>query len=237
MFSLVCVHKMSKWLVIFLILFSSFASSFLPVKANENLFLRNLPQRASAVEGSATQSAIRNYRVSQMQEIGIGVGKAATESKQSEGESNPEWGKAKQVDTYTWTIQVGQDSRNATAKEILAALNLYRQKHGRGTLHWDDKLASYAQERAVSFSKKNTLDAHAGFSDYVSNQDGFHKLGFAKLGENSSFGYTLEGVHLIEWVYAGDKPHNDNQLSSTWTHVGIGVDGTATNLIFAADSL
>jgi hypothetical protein len=39
-------------------------------------------------------------------------------------------------------------------------------------------------------------------------------------------------VHLIEWVYAGDKPHNDNQLSSKWSAVGIGISGSATDLVF-----
>jgi uncharacterized protein YkwD len=64
------------------------------------------------------------------------------------------------------------------------------------------------------------------------NNDGFGKLGFSSLGENSSYGYLLEGVHLIEWVYAGDAPHDNNQLNSEWSHVGIGVNGTATDLIF-----
>jgi len=53
------------------------------------------------------------------------------------------------------------------------------------------------------------------------------------LGENISYGYRLEGVHLIEWMYAGDKPHDDNQLDSKWDHVGIGVKETATCIIFA----
>lgn len=144
---------------------------------------------------------------------------------------NQEWGKAKQIDQYTWTIQVKNDSRNATPREIFEALNAYRQKKGRGALAWDDKLAGFAQDRANFFTSQGKLDGHAGFREYM-NQDGFSKLGFNSLGENASFGYTLEGVHLIEWVYAGDKPHDDNQLSSEWSHVGVGVSGTATDLIF-----
>lgn len=146
-----------------------------------------------------------------------------------------EWGISKQIDEHTWTIGVGNDARSAGAQEIFAALNAYRQKKGAGTLAWDSKLASYAQERTVLFQQQGKLDTHAGFQDYINNQDGFNKLGFYGLGENSSFGYQLEGVHLIEWVYAGDKPHDDNQLNAQWSHVGIGVAGTATNLIFGGN--
>jgi uncharacterized protein YkwD len=141
------------------------------------------------------------------------------------------WGKATQIDEHTWTMKIQSDIRMATAEEILAALNTYRQGKGRGSLSWDDKLASYAQERAAFFVSNGKLDGHAGFQDYMNN-DGFGKLGFSSLGENSSYGYLLEGVHLIEWVYAGDAPHDNNQLNSEWSHVGIGVNGTATDLIF-----
>lgn len=140
-------------------------------------------------------------------------------------------GRSKQVDEHTWTITVEKDERNATAGEIHQALNAYRQKNGRSGLQNDDRLSSFAQSRAEYFTKEGRLDSHKGFQDFITN-DGFNKVGFFALGENSSYGYVLEGTHLIEWVYAGDKPHDDNQLSNDWTHVGIGVSGTATNLIF-----
>ncbi len=142
------------------------------------------------------------------------------------------WGVATQVDQHTWTMSVGQDSSMATPQDILQALNNYRQKHGAGTLAWDQALADYAQTRASFFNNQGKLDEHAGFTAFLNNQDGFAKLGYNGLGENSSIGYVLAGVHLIEWVYAGDKPHNDNQLSPQWSAVGIGVSGTATDLIF-----
>lgn len=143
-----------------------------------------------------------------------------------------EWGVAKQIDEHTWTIKVGEDARMATPQEILTALNEYRQRHGSNTLQWDDKLAEYAQGRADHFNSIKSTDKHAGFNDYVQNQNGFEKLGFNGLGENSSYGYKVEAVHLIEWIYAADEPHNKNQLNSGWSHVGIGVSGTSTNLIF-----
>jgi uncharacterized protein YkwD len=145
------------------------------------------------------------------------------------------WGKSRQVDEHTWTIDVGEDDHYATAQEIAAALNVYRNQKGRRSLSWDQKLAAYAQSRASSFDTARKLDGHAGFDDYIHQQDGFTKLGFNGLGENSSIGYKLIGAHLIEWVYAGDVPHDDNQLSNQWTHVGVGASGDATDLVFGGD--
>ncbi len=145
-----------------------------------------------------------------------------------------EWGKAKQISEHSWTMKIGYDSRMATPNEIFTALNDYRIKHGRNSLSWDDRLANYAAQRAQYFTSIGDLDDHAGFNEFLKNEDNVRSLGYYWLGENSSYGYRLEGVHLIEWVYAGDQPHNDNQLNPDWTHVGVGVDGYQTDLIFAA---
>jgi len=145
---------------------------------------------------------------------------------------NEPWGVAKQIDDVTWTMRVGEDEKMATAREIWEALNEYRKVQGSQVLNWDTKLADYAQSRAIYLNSKRTTDKHEGFNNFVNNEDGFNKLGFTMLGENISYGYKLNGVHIIEWMYAGDKPHNDNQLDNTWNYVGIGVDGLATCLIF-----
>lgn len=147
------------------------------------------------------------------------------------------WGVAKQIGEHTWTMKIQMDSRMATPQEIFAALNQYRERQQVPSLVWDDRLAAYAQRRAEEFQKMGGLDSHAGFSEYVKNIDNVKALGYWSLGENSSYGYQLEGVHLIEWIYAGDKPHDDNQRYSHWSHVGIGVSGTATNLIFGGDDI
>lgn len=148
-----------------------------------------------------------------------------------------EWGKAKQISEYGWTMNVGFDTKMATAQEILIALNSYRQRHGRNGLNWSDRLVDYANIRAKYFTSIGNLDEHVGFSEYLKNEDNLKKLGFWSVGENSSFGYQLEATHLIEWIYAGDKPHDDNQLSADWTHVGIGVDGSQTDLIFGGQPM
>ena len=142
------------------------------------------------------------------------------------------WGVSKQIDEHTWTIKIGEDATMATAKEIFEALNEYRKVHGSQVLSWDEKLGNYAQERAKYLNEIKSVDQHQGFNDFVKNQDGFNKLGFTSLGENISYGYKLNGVHTIEWMYAGDEPHDENQLDNRWNYGGIGVDGLATCLIF-----
>jgi len=144
------------------------------------------------------------------------------------------WGIAQQIDEHTWTMKINQDPVMATPKEIFNALNEYRRVKGVSQLTWDDKLAGYAQTRAQFFSQQGKLDSHAGFQDFLENQNGFEVLGFNWLGENASYGYRLTGTHLIEWIYAGDEPHDQNQRNTRWAFVGVGVDGTSTCLIFGA---
>ncbi|MFZ2152985.1 MAG: CAP domain-containing protein [Microgenomates group bacterium] len=142
------------------------------------------------------------------------------------------WGVANQIDEHTWTMRVAQDERMGTPAEILAALNDYRVRRGSQRLTWNDNLANYAQQRANYLNSIRTTDGHKGFADFLEKEDGYDKLGFTWLGENISYGYHMLGVHLIEWIYAGDKPHDDNQVNNRWNYVGIGVKGTATALIF-----
>jgi len=148
-----------------------------------------------------------------------------------------EWGKATQLSEHTWTMKVGFDDKMATPLEIFEALNKYRQQHAREALTWDDRLAAFAQSRAEAFTDLNKTDEHAGFVNYTNNMDNVKTLGFWSLGENSTYGYKLTGVHLIEWVYAADEGHNLNQLNSQWTHVGIGVDNNQTDVIFGGSKI
>lgn len=147
--------------------------------------------------------------------------------------TNPNaWGVASQLNEHTWTMQIGSDKKMTTPQELYEALNNYRRVHGRSTLGWNDNLAKFAQSRAEDQAKSGKTDEHAGFMSYVDNPDNLRSLGFWSVGENSSYGFILSGVHFIEWIYAGDKPHDDNQLDSSWTNVGVGVSGTVTDIIF-----
>ena len=148
-----------------------------------------------------------------------------------------EWGVAKQLNDVTWTILVGQDEAMATPQEILEALNQYRNTNGSGSLNWDNKLAEFAQTRADYFAETKDLDQHAGFIEYTNSEDNMRNLGFRGVGENASYGYKLAGVHLIEWVFAGDEPHDKNQRNPDWTHVGIGVSDTGVDLIFGKSKI
>ncbi len=142
------------------------------------------------------------------------------------------WGISKQIAPDTWTMKIAMDPTMATPQDILAALNSYRQRHGSQPLTWDSKLADFAQTRADYLNSIHATDNHQGFIDFLDNQNGYQKLGFTALGENISTGFRLIGVHLIEWIFAGDKPHNDNQLDNRWNYVGIGVHATAVSIIF-----
>lgn len=147
------------------------------------------------------------------------------------------WGVAKQIDAVTWTMKVGEDERIGTPQEIYQALNEYRNAHGSPRLEWDPTLATYATERATYLNSIKTTDQHKGFKDYVSDENNVRHLGFWSLGENSGYGHKLLGVHLIEWVYAGDPGHNENQLSKSWSHVGIGVTGLGVAFIFGGNKI
>jgi len=151
--------------------------------------------------------------------------------------SKEPWGVAKQIDEVTWTMKIGQDERIGTPQEIYEALNVYRQQHGKGILTWDQNLAAYAQQRANYFNSIKNIDKHVGFKEYTNNIENLRKLGFWSVGENCNYGQRLLGVHLIEWIYAGDKPHDDNQLNSLWTHIGVGVDGLGVDIIFGANKI
>ncbi len=160
-----------------------------------------------------------------------------TGQQSSEAQDHDKYSRSRQIGEYTWTIDVPEDDRAGTADEIFQALNSYRQKNGKTSLQLSEKLSEYASSRAQLFADKEKTDSHEGFLDFINSQDGFTKLGFMKIGENSSYGYKVSGTKLIEDVYAGDRPHDMNQLHSDWTHVGIGVSGMATNLIFAGKPL
>lgn len=148
-----------------------------------------------------------------------------------------EWGVAKQIGDHTYTINVGNDSNMASPSEVLQALNAYRSAKGSGQLSWDDKLAVYAQQRADYFKSISNVDGHSGFNNYLENEDGFGKLGFMRLGENSYYGGALTGTHLIEWVFSQSPGHDANQLDTGWSHVGIGTSSTSVNLVFGGEKM
>lgn len=233
----------SRWISIFLLSIVSILSSFIPfpIKGEEvTLTLSQLPvstaQASTQIVAASKNKSGYLYQIAQL-EIGEGryirqKVKAIPTPTTSTPKTPVEYGKAKQIDEHTWTMTVKNDEKEGSAGEIFTALNNYRTQKGKNALIWNDTLSAYAASRANEFSQRGALDGHAGFMNFMNHEDGFSKLGFNSLGENSSFGYILSGTHLIEWVYAGDSEHDNNQLNSDWTYVGIGVSGTATDLIF-----
>ncbi len=151
--------------------------------------------------------------------------------------SQEEWGIAKEISEGTYTIRVGSDAAMGSPQEVFAALNAYRNTSGRSSLSWDDKLASYAQTRADHMNSIQTTDKHEGFNRFLEQEDGFNKLGFYRVGENSYYGGPLNGTHVIEWVFAKSPGHDANQKDADWTHVGIGVTDSTVNLNFGGSKM
>lgn len=138
------------------------------------------------------------------------------------------------IGSYTYQVRIGSDERMATPSEVKDALNEYRQSHGKSALVWDDGLAEYAHTRAKYFYENQILDEHEGFRTFVNYENGFEKLGFDSLGENSAYlsGGELMARTIIEQLFASDIYHDNNQLDAKWTHVGIGIENLAINVIF-----
>lgn len=120
---------------------------------------------------------------------------------------------------------------NNFSNQLLEALNNYRQKNGKSALSPDSKLQTYSKERSDLYQNIGKIDNHEGFNNLLKN-NGFQKLGFMELAENSSFGYNLSARELIEDIFAKSDYHNKNMLNPIYTHIGIGVSGSAANLVF-----
>lgn len=118
-----------------------------------------------------------------------------------------------------------------SVSEVLQALNDYRGKNGVGGLSLDPVLQEYAQSRVNYLKVLGKLDKHAGHQEFMKN-NGFGKLGFNAVAENQSWNYRGDAQGLVERFYGKSSGHNKNQLNPEYTHVGIGINGVFTNLVF-----
>jgi len=150
---------------------------------------------------------------------------------------NSPWGVAQKIGEHTYQIKVQNDAQMGTPDEILSALNDLRRRNGAQALQKDSRLCDYTVQRAKYQDSLGKTDAHAGFEDFLTNLNGFEKLGYGRVGENSSYGYVMSGVHLIEFVYMQSPEHNANQLNPDWDRGCVGTAGSATNLLFATSPL
>lgn len=141
------------------------------------------------------------------------------------------WGEAWRQEDGSYTMKIQEDSVMSAPQELAEAINRYRETKGMGRLAWSDTLAAYAQSRA-EYIVANGSDRHAGFNNFVENEDGFQKLGFNCLGENMSEGFRLSGTHLVEWMYAQSPGHDANQLNPIYASIGVGIGDRVSVLIF-----
>lgn len=147
--------------------------------------------------------------------------------------TDAEWGKATKNSDGTYTMKIQMDDRMSTVPELFEALNNYRNTKGKSSLAWDERLASYAQERA-NYICANGGDGHAGFYKFL-EEGGYDKLGFNGLGENQGR-MKLIGVHLVEWMYAQSPGHERNQLGP-WSHAGVGITEYCSVVIFGGGKM
>ena len=140
---------------------------------------------------------------------------------------------AQKIDDVTWRVSnIKSDSNMATVHEIFDSLNTYRQAHGVSVLTWNQALADFAQGRADLFNSQKSLDSHAGFMSFMNN-DGFNKIGFNGLGENSAYlAGPMSGDRIIKEIFGADSAHDGNQLNPGWTDCGVGLNGVAINVNF-----
>ncbi len=131
---------------------------------------------------------------------------------------------------------VSDNSTNITPLNVLTALNNYRQQNGKPSLILDHKLHEYAQTRSDYFLSQGKMDNHQAFNQFMDN-NGFSIVKFNSLAENSSAGFTGTSQELIEQLYGKSSGHNNNQLSTKYTHVGIGVSGQFTDIVFGGSPL
>lgn len=145
------------------------------------------------------------------------------------------WGVAEKVTgtRYGWSMKIENDFTMGNADEIFNALNRYRERKGKIRLDMSAALSAFAQQRAQELDTNGGVDEHIGFYSYIRNADNRTKLGFNRFGENTSCGYRMTASHLIEWIFAGDVPHDENQLNERWRYVGVGVKNTCVSLVFA----
>lgn len=129
------------------------------------------------------------------------------------------------------TVKPVESETGLTTQSILKALNDYRNKNSIGILQIDDKLQTYAQSRADYLKNIGKLDNHARHQQFM-NDGGFEKLGFSAIAENQGWNYRGDSKGLVESFYGKSPGHNKNQLNPEYTHVGIGINGPFTNLVF-----
>lgn len=164
----------------------------------------------------------------------FGEGRSTRDYINSKNGEIKKWGMATKVEgtRYGWSMKIENDFHMGTVQELFGAINAYRLKKDKSKLEWSESLALFAQKRADELNKNGGVDEHRGFKDYIRYSGNRIDLGFMRLGENTSCGYRMTAIHMIEWIFAGDIPHDENQLNSRWTHVGIGVNNTCVSLVF-----
>jgi len=142
------------------------------------------------------------------------------------------WGTTEKLGDGLYRTYVANDAQMGSSEEILNALNNYRRSHNSRELSSDQGLCTLALRRAQEQEKLGNLDEHKGLISYMDDPNHWKELNVNAIGENASYGYTLSGVHLIEWVFDSDVEHRTNQLNPDWSLGCAKTAGVTVDIIF-----
>lgn len=90
------------------------------------------------------------------------------------------------------------------------------------SLSIDEKLMSYAQQRALYMAENGTMQ-HSNIKDIM-------KLGFSKSGENIAYGQKDEASVMKTWLWS--VGHRANIMSTAYSKIGCGFSYDDNNHIY-----
>lgn len=125
-----------------------------------------------------------------------------------------------------------QTAQLPSARELFNGLNTYRSQHGASQLTWDPTLGDYAAQLAEYLNRRGSIDGGQNLRQ-VRSQNAF-AFGFESLGELQSYGVTQSATGMFSEYFGSFPSTNSTQLSNAWYYAGIGVNGTAVEIIFGA---
>jgi uncharacterized protein YkwD len=127
-------------------------------------------------------------------------------------------------------------SENSQEGRLLAEVNAYRAREGRGALVRNPHLERMARQHSEfmrqnrgRFSLHGKNVSHVGFEERAILAKGAYDIG--TLAENVAAARSVSMPGLVR-LWAGSKGHDDN-LKASWTETGIGVVEDQDGTIFA----
>ena len=127
----------------------------------------------------------------------------------------------------------GGAAQASTHKEALYQLMMEdRTRYGKSTLILDAELSALAQQKAEDMRDNNYcghVSPRLGNARQMLTDNG---VSFKGVGENVARSRDVEHSHA---AFLSSWGHRINELSASWTHVGIGVAVTAQGFVYVCE--